>query len=38
MIHPRTFTASILFVALFSSLATAQDLSKYRDFQFGTRL
>jgi hypothetical protein len=38
MIHPRTFTTSILFVALFSSLATAQDLSKYRDFQFGTRL
>jgi hypothetical protein len=38
MIHPRIFTASILSVALFSSLATAQDLSKYRDFQCGTRL
>jgi hypothetical protein len=38
MISSRTFVTSLLFSALFSSLGTAQDLSKYRDFQFGMRL
>jgi len=38
MIRSRTFATSLLFCALFSSRATAQDLSKYRNFQFGMRL
>ena len=38
MIRSRTLVTSLLFGALFSSLGTAQDLSKYRDFQFGMRL
>jgi hypothetical protein len=38
MINSRTFATSLLCAALFSSLGTAQDLSKYRDFQFGMRL
>jgi hypothetical protein len=31
----RTIATSILCVAIFSSLGTAQDLSRYRDFEFG---
>jgi len=31
----RTIATSVLCVAIFSSLGTAQDLSKYRDFEFG---
>jgi hypothetical protein len=31
----RTFLTSALFVAVFSSLGSAQGLGKYRDFQFG---
>jgi hypothetical protein len=31
----RTITISVLCVAIFSSLGAAQDLSKYRDFEFG---
>src|SRR5438445_10075291 len=38
MIRSRTLVTSLLFGALFSSLGSAQDLSKYRDFQFGMRL
>ena len=38
MISSRTFATSLLCAALFSSLGTAQDLSKYRDFQFGMSL
>src|SRR2546422_3601519 len=38
MIRSRTLVTSLLFGALFSSLGTAQDLSKYRDFQFGMSL
>ena len=38
MIRSRTLVTSLLFGALFSSLGTAQDLSKYRDFQFVMRL
>src|SRR5881409_1903588 len=38
MISPRTLVTSLLCAALFSSLATAQDLAKYRDFQFGMSL
>jgi len=38
MISSRTVVTSLLFSTLFSSLGTAQDLSKYRDFQFGMRL
>ena len=38
MISSRTFATSLLSAALFSSLGTAQDLSKYRDFQFGMSL
>src|SRR5438105_4184012 len=38
MISTRTFATSFLCAALFSSLGTAQDLSKYRDFQFGMSL
>src|SRR5438105_10029431 len=38
MIRFRTCIASILFGALYSSLATAQYLSNYRGFGFGTRL
>jgi hypothetical protein len=38
MINSRTFATSLLCAALFSSLGTAQDLSKYRDFQFGMSL
>ena len=34
----RTLATSLLCAALFSSLGTAQDLSKYRDFQFGMSL
>ena len=35
MISSRTLVTSLFCAALFSSLATAQDLAKYRDFQFG---
>jgi len=35
MISSRTFAASMLCAALFSSAGAAQDLAKYRDFQFG---
>jgi hypothetical protein len=38
MINSRRFATSLLCAALFSSLGTAQDLSKYRDFQFGMSL
>jgi len=38
MVSFRTFSTSLLCAALFSSLGTAQDLSKYRDFQFGMSL
>jgi hypothetical protein len=38
MLSSRTFLASVLCFALFSSLGSAQDLSKYRDFQFGMNL
>ena len=38
MIRSRTLGTSLLFCALFTSRGTAQDLSKYRDFQFGMRL
>ena len=38
MIRCRTLVTFFLFGAFFSSPGTAQDLSKYRDFQFGTRL
>ena len=38
MIRSRTLVASLLFGAVFSSLGTAQDLSNYRDFQFGMHL
>jgi len=38
MISFRTLATSLLCAALFSSLGTAQDLSKYRDFQFGMSL
>src|SRR5947209_7570384 len=38
MIRSRTLVTALLFGAFFSSLGTAQDLSKYRDFQFGMRL
>ena len=38
MISSRTFATSLLCAALFSSLGTAQDLSRYRDFQFGMSL
>jgi hypothetical protein len=35
MIRSRSLVTSILSAALFCSLGTAQDLTKYRDFQFG---
>ena len=38
MFSSRRVVTSLLFSTLFSSLGTAQDLSKYRDFQFGMRL
>jgi hypothetical protein len=38
MISSRRVVTSLLFSTLFSSLGTAQDFSKYRDFQFGMRL
>jgi hypothetical protein len=38
MISLRIFAASILFAGLVSSLGMAQDLAKYRDFQFGMSL
>src|SRR5207247_11192730 len=38
MIRSRTLVTSLLFGAILSSLGTAQDLSKYLDFQFGMRL
>ena len=38
MISFRTLATSVLCVALFSSLGTAEDLAKYRDFQFGMSL
>ena len=38
MIRSRTLVMSLLFGVLVSSTATAQDLSKYRDFQFGMSL
>jgi len=38
MVSFRTFLTSVLCFAFFSSLGIAQDLSKYRDFQFGMSL
>jgi hypothetical protein len=38
MISYRMLATSILCAALFSSLGAAQDLAKYRDFQFGMSL
>src|ERR1041384_2552631 len=38
MIHVRTVVACIFCAALFSSGGAAQDLSKYRDFEFGMRV
>jgi hypothetical protein len=38
MISSRTLVTSLFCAALFSTLATAQDLAKYRDFQFGMSL
>src|SRR5437870_1795540 len=38
MISSRTFLISVLCLAFFSSAGFAQDLSKYRDFQFGMNL
>jgi hypothetical protein len=38
MISSRTIATSMLCAALFSSLGAAQDLAKYRDFQFGMSL
>jgi hypothetical protein len=38
MISCRMFAMSVLCAALFSSLGAAQDLAKYRDFQFGMSL
>ena len=38
MFNLRTFLASALCIALFSSLGIAQNLGKYRDFQFGPDL
>jgi len=38
MIYSRTLATSVLCAVLFSSLSTAQDLAKYRDFQFGMSL
>ncbi len=35
MIGFRTLAASVLFAAIFSSVGAAQDLSRYRDFEFG---
>ena len=35
MISSRTLATSLLCAALFSSFGTAQDLARYRDFQFG---
>jgi len=35
MISFRMLATSVLCATLFSSLGTAQDLSKYRDFEFG---
>jgi hypothetical protein len=38
MISLRVLTSSILCAALFSAFTAAQDLSKYRDFEFGMSL
>lgn len=38
MVNSRTFVISALCFACFSSAGIAQDLSKYRDFQFGMNL
>lgn len=38
MFNFRTFLTSALFIALFSSPGIAQNLGKYRDFQFGTNV
>jgi hypothetical protein len=38
MISFRTLATSVSFAALFASLGGAQDLAKYRDFQFGMSL
>ena len=38
MVSFRTFLTFVLCFAFFSSLCIAQDLSKYRDFQFGMNL
>jgi len=38
MISSRTLATSVLCAALFSPLGAAQDLAKYRDFQFGMSL
>jgi hypothetical protein len=38
MISLRTLATSVLCPVLFASLGTAEDLSKYRDFQFGMSL
>ena len=38
MISFRTLATSVLCAALFASMGGAQDLAKYRDFQFGMSL
>src|SRR5712691_4761244 len=38
MMSFRTLATSVLFAALFASMGGAQDLAKYRDFQFGMSL
>ena len=38
MISLRTMTLSFVCIAICCSFAAAQDLSKYRDFEFGTSL
>ena len=38
MISSRTLATSVLCALLFSSFGNAQDLAKYRDFQFGMSL
>ena len=38
MISSRTLATSVLCAVLFSSAGNAQDLAKYRDFQFGMSL
>jgi hypothetical protein len=38
MISPRTFVMSALLVAVFCSVSNAQNLGKYRDFEFGMNI